>query len=64
VATVTTKGGAITFVLELDEAEAQYVLEALRNTHPAKLGGSDPVWDALDDTMREAGVPRDDDALA
>lgn len=58
-ANVTTKQVGTTFVLELTEAEAQYVEAALQQGNPANMDGEDPVWDALSDAMREAGVESD-----
>lgn len=62
-AKVTTARTETTFVLELSTVEAQYVEAALRRANPTRLPG-DPVWDALEEAMTEAGVDFDVDALS
>jgi hypothetical protein len=64
-AKVDTKTTGTTFVLELDEKEAQYVHSALslveaRNDQFG--GGDDPVYNALGDALRAADVEKDWDA--
>lgn len=61
-AKATTTTSDVTFVLELDEREAQYVLEALRQVNPAHIEG-DPVWDALDSAMKAVGIGADRSAI-
>jgi hypothetical protein len=63
VAKATFAHTGVKIVLELDEAEAQYVEAALRNAVPTHFDG-DPVWDELGESMRAAGVVCDATAAA
>jgi hypothetical protein len=60
-ASASTKSTAVAVVLELTEEEALYVFGALIRSRPKNLatmkdGFADPVFAALKDVLREAGI--------